>query len=122
MGDASPFHFMEIKKKLRYFWAVITFNTGRVLFTDSTTERYFSRCISCGRVFMHYWGCVTAADREKGKQIGCKCGGMKFRIINLPKWQQAWFLFSRYIWRKLILKERYWDPRMPARVKNEEVA
>lgn len=106
---------MTIKQSLIRLWQVITFSTGKVMFTEPGVERYFARCISCGRVFMHYWGCVTAADRDRGRRVGCKCGGLKFRMMNIPKYQQAWFMISRYVWRKLIRKEQYWDPRLVAR-------
>lgn len=87
-----------------------------ILFQEVGVERYFARCVSCGRVFMHYWGCVTAADRALGRRIGCPCGGMKMRLSNLPQWQQGWFLLSRFIWRKAIKGERFWDPRMVVKV------
>lgn len=116
-----------MKHKLYYFWLLITFRVGPVMFVSPGIERYFARCTNCGRVFMHYWGCVTAADRENGRQVGCKCGGMKMRIMRLPVAQQAWFLLTRLVWRKWIRRERYWDPRMPAmtnapQVKNKGVA
>lgn len=83
-----------------------------VLFQAENEQRYFARCTGCGRVFFHYWACVTAADREAGRQIGCPCGGTEMRLTNLPVWQQVYFLFSRFIVRRLIKRERYWDPRM----------
>lgn len=102
--------------KLRHLWLLLTFRTGPVLFQSPNTERYFARCTGCGRVFMHYWACVTAADRQQGRRVGCPCGCMKMRITNIPVWQQAWFLFSRYLWRKLIWRERFWDPRLVSKV------
>lgn len=79
-------------------------------------QRHFARCRTCGRVFMHYWGCVTASDREKGRQVGCKCGGDEMKVCILPVWQQVWFLFSRYLWRKVWKNEQFWDPRLAERV------
>lgn len=92
-------------------------DSDHVLFdaSEKGVYRYFSRCTTCGRVFMHYWGCVSAADREKGRQVGCVCGGMHMKIAILPAWQQAWFLLSRYLWRKVIHNEHYWDPRIAER-------
>jgi len=86
-----------------------------VIFGSDSVNRYFARCTTCGRVFLHYWGCVSAADREKGRQVGCKCGGMEMKVCILPEWQQAYFLFSRYLWRKVIKNETYWDPRIAER-------
>lgn len=95
---------------LQRFWRWLM--DDHVIFTEPNLERYFARCTSCGRVFHHYWGCVTAADREKGRRVGCPCGGTKMRLCNIPVWQQAWFVCSRYVWRKLIRREVYWDPRL----------
>ena len=98
--------------KRAWIWLV----DDHVILADPHTERWFARCTACGRVFMHYWACVTAADRAKGRQVGCKCGNLRFRITqDLPVWMQAWFVLSRYLWRKVIKKERYWDPRMAAK-------
>lgn len=83
-----------------------------VLFSSPGVHRHFARCTTCGRVFMHYWGCVTAADRAKGRQVGCKCGGTEMKVCVLPVWQQIWFLFSRYLWRKIVKQEERWDPRV----------
>jgi hypothetical protein len=96
---------------LRELWKGFT-DPAHVLFASEGGNRYFARCTSCGRVFMHYWGCVTAADRQKGRQVGCKCGGVKMRVCILPTWQQAWFLLSRYVWRKIVKQETYWDCRI----------
>lgn len=85
--------------------------------TRYAVNRYFSRCTTCGRVFCHYWGCVTAKDREEGRQVGCLCGGMEMRVCKLPTWQEAYFLLSRYLWRKVWKRETYWDPRVIERVK-----
>lgn len=107
--------------KLHNLWLVLTFRAGPVLFTTPGVERYFARCTACGRVFMHYWGCVTADDRAKGRQVGCKCGNLKMRISHLPVWQEGWFLLSRYVWRKLIRRQAFWDPRMAQYVNSKEV-
>lgn len=88
------------------------FDSQHVLFSVPNINRYFARCTTCGRVFMHYWGIVTAADRAKGRQVGCVCGASEMKVCKLPVWQQAWFLLSRYIWRKLVRREVYWDPRV----------
>ena len=32
--------------------------------------------------------------------------------MDIPVWQQAWFVLSRYLWRKVLHKELFWDPRM----------
>ncbi len=105
----------DLRAKGRYAWLLVTCRVGPVVFSQPNVERYFSRCLTCGRVFPHYWACVTAADRARGRQVGCRCGGSKFRIVVLPVVVQAWYVLSRYVWRKLIWKEVFWDPRLPAR-------
>lgn len=103
--------------RLRDCWALLCElwacwrDPNRVFFSDPY-ERYFARCTSCGRVFMHYWACVSREHREKRLQVGCPCGGTRMRIGNLPQWQQVWFMLSRYVWRKVVKRQTYWDPRM----------
>lgn len=87
-------------------------NPDHVLFSSPGVHRYFARCTTCGRVFMHYWGCVTAAHRAQGRQVGCVCGASEMKVCLLPVWQQAWFLLSRFVWRKIVKQEVYWDPRV----------
>lgn len=105
----------DLMTLLREIWNGLL-NPDHVLFSVPGVNKYFARCTTCGRVFMHYWGVVTADDRAKGRQVGCVCGGSEMKVCNLPTWQQAYFLFSRYLWRKLIRNERYWDPRVLERV------
>lgn len=83
-----------------------------VVFATPEVARTFLRCDSCGRVFMHYWACKPAS--EPG-QVGCPCGSRQARTTRVPEWQAAWLVLSRYVWRKLVLKRTYWDPRMPIR-------
>jgi hypothetical protein len=86
-----------------------------VVGTSPEIARYFLRCQSCQRIYRHYWGCVTAAEARAGERVGCKCGTMKAGITVIPEWQAALFVSACFIWRKLIRKKLYWDPRMPAR-------
>lgn len=86
--------------------------TGAALFASADVTRDFLRCDGCGRVFMHYWACKPAA--EPGR-IGCVCGGKQARTTLLPEWQAAYYVLSRYVVRKLLLRRTYWDPRLPGR-------
>lgn len=99
---------------LKQCWQWLT--DEHVIFTSSTVHRHFARCLGCGRIYCHYWGCVTAVDRAKGRRVGCKCGCLHMRISQVPFLVQAWFVLSRYVWRKLIKKETFWDPRIAAYV------
>lgn len=83
-----------------------------MVLTTPEVARYFLRCDSCGRVFMHYWACKPA--NEPGR-VGCPCGGLQVRQAVLPEWQAAYYVLTRYVWRKLILGRTYWDPRMAER-------
>lgn len=82
------------------------------VFASDDVARDFLRCRGCGRVFMHYWACKPAT--EPG-QVGCRCGGREARLTLLPEWQAAYYVISRYVVRKLILRRTYWDPRLPTR-------
>lgn len=99
---------------LQRFWTWLT--DEHVIFSDPHVHRYFARCCGCGRVYCHYWGCVTAADRAKGRRVGCPCGSLKMRIARVPVLAQAWFVLSRLVWRKWIRREVYWDPRIASKV------
>lgn len=88
------------------------FSRDYVAGTTPGVTRAFMRCKSCHAVYRHYWGCIPPG--EKG-QIGCKCGGTLAGFARLPEWQAAWWVISCYVWRKLILKKTFWDPRMPIR-------
>lgn len=101
---------LPLPARLTAFWTWLT--DDHVVFSEPGIDRVFARCTMCGRVFMHYWGCVTKEDRLKGRRVGCPCGGLKMRIAPVPFWQQAWFVLSRYVWKKLIRKDPYWDPRL----------
>jgi hypothetical protein len=98
---------------LTRLWRWLT--DDHVVLTDPAVERYFARCTACGRVWMHYWACVTAEDRRRGRRVGCPCGNLRCRIVVLPEWQAAWYVLSRWLWRRVLRRERYWDPRLPAR-------
>lgn len=93
-----------------------------MLFTEPHIERYFMRCLGCGRILPHYRGCVTAEDRQKGHKIGCRCGGVRSRICVVPVWQGLPLLLWCYLWRKCIKGYTFWDPRMPAKREPQEAA
>lgn len=86
--------------------------SDRVVFTTPEVHRYFLRCEGCRRVFCHYWGCKEA---DEAGRVGCPCGSQKARIAAIPEWLAAYYVLSRFLVRKLILRKRYWDPRFPAR-------
>lgn len=87
-------------------------SVGVAVWSSPDVARTFLRCDGCGRIFMHYWACKLA--HEPG-QVGCRCGGKQARDTQLPEWQAAYYVLSRYVWRKLILRRTYWDPRLPTR-------
>lgn len=91
-------------------WTWLT--DDHVVGTDPTIARFFMRCQQCGRIYRHYWGCIPPGETG---QIGCRCGSLKAGLTRVPEWQAAWLLLCCYVWRRLVLKKTYWDPRMPAR-------
>jgi len=94
---------------LTRFWTWLT--DDHVVLASGTAWRHFMRCDTCGRVFYHFWGCT-----EDASAIGCRhCGGIRARMCRLPEWHAAWLVLSCYVWRKLIRRKTYWDPRMPTR-------
>lgn len=95
---------------LRRAWTWLT--DDHVVGTTPGVARYFSRCDACKRVFMNYW--AIKPHNEPGR-VGCPCGGVKVRIVHIPEWQAAYYVVTRYLWRKLILRRRYWDPRIAER-------
>lgn len=95
---------------LRQFWTWVT--DDHAVFTTPEVARTFLRCGSCTRVVMHYWVCRGVG--EPGR-TGCPCGGVHVRPTRIPEWKAAYYVLSRYLVRKLLLKRTYWDPRMPER-------
>lgn len=85
---------------------------GAAALSQPEVARDFMRCTTCGRVFMHYWACKPAG--EPGR-IGCPCGSREARTCLIPEWQAAYYVLSRYVVRKLVLRRQYWDPRLPCR-------
>lgn len=82
--------------------------------TDYTPEtgRVFVSCRDCRRLVPHYY----LADQRRAK-LGCpRCGGLYFRPVQISEWRAAWFVLSRLVWRKVVTRQRQWDPRMPMRV------
>ncbi len=100
---------------LRRAWQFLT--DDHVVGTTPEVHRHFLRCENCGRVFMHFWGCKEAHERGR---LGCPCGGIKARIAAIPEWLAAYYVITRYLWRKVLLRKRYWDPRFPSRVTHAE--
>lgn len=88
-----------------------------VVFTSPEVQRVFLRCDSCRRVFCHYWGFKEA---HEGGRMGCPCGGIKARPCQIPEWQAAYYVLSRLLVRKLLLRKRYWDPRFPLRMSHAD--
>ena len=86
---------------------------GVALFSTPEVSRVFLRCKSCQRVVMHYWVCKPVGDTSG--RVGCPCGGIHMAPSRIPEWKAAWFVLSRLVWRKWVLKKTYWDPRMPER-------
>lgn len=85
---------------------------GIAVFSTPDVSRTFLRCRSCGRVVMHYWVSKRVGDTGR---TGCPCGGIHVGPARIPEWQAAWYVLSRLVWRKWLLKKPFWDPRMPER-------
>lgn len=100
----------EVLAAIHRAWTFLT--DDRVVGATPDVARYFLRCETCGRVFMHFWGCKAVG--EKGR-TGCRCGCMRARIAAIPEWQAALLLGVCYVWRRVIQKRQHWDPRMPVR-------
>ena len=93
-------------------WLTDTRSNRFVVFTTPGVARTFLRCTSCSRIVMHYWVCKGLSDPGRN---GCPCGGVHVRSTRIPEWRAAYYVLSRLVWRKWLLKRTYWDPRMPER-------
>ena len=95
---------------LKRFWTWLS--DDHAVFTSPGVSRTFLRCSSCHRIVMHYWVCKGVGQTGR---TGCPCGGVHVCSTRIPEWQAAWFVLSRFVVRKCLLKRPYWDPRMPER-------
>lgn len=95
---------------IRRAWTWLT--DDHVVGASPGVARHFLRCERCGHLFMHFWGCKE--PHEAGR-VGCRCGSVRAGIVRLPEWQAACVLLGCYVWRRLLQRKRFWDPRMPSR-------
>ncbi len=95
---------------MEWFWKYRP--DGIAVFSTSEVGRTFLRCSACGRVVMHYWVCKAVGETGR---TGCPCGGIHVRSTRIPEWRAAYYVLSRLVWRKWLLRKPYWDPRMPER-------
>lgn len=77
--------------------------------------RNFLRCHDCRRV-VPAWRLVRE-KLPKGERIGCTCGSTLVRGTFLGDWHAAWWvLVVGVLWRRTILRQSDWDPRIPTRL------
>ena len=74
--------------------------------------RLFMACDMCGRI-VPLWRLVATADRKKSYRMGCKCGSGQMRFTWVPFWKGLSILTGAYLWRRVILRYKNWDPRIP---------
>jgi hypothetical protein len=89
---------------------------GPQIATPPGLVKTFARCHACKRVWPHWWSNITAEEFKSAKirSLGCKCGSNKLAPSMLPAWQSVWWFVVRgWFWRKVVRKQRVWDPRMP---------
>ena len=90
---------------------------GPQFHTPPELHKSFARCHGCGAIWPHWWSNVTAEEFKTGKPrpIGCqKCGNSRLFPCLIPAWKSVWWFFVRgMLIRKVILKKRLWDPRIP---------
>ena len=88
--------------------------TGHQVACSPGQIRAFTMCLTCNRVFPHWLASMTASEAKRRGKIGCACGGMKIQPVILPWYKSVWwFLVRGWLIRKLILRKRLWDPRLP---------
>jgi len=88
--------------------------TGPQLWTTPGETRVFTRCIGCGRIYPHWLASMKAEEVKRRGYIGCRCGGIRIQPVMIPGWQATWWMLVRgWFIRRLLFRERLWDPRMP---------
>lgn len=93
-------------------WLARVMDPTAVAFTTPDVGRIFLACERCGRVVPHY---KVYAARTATSWRSCPCGHGVYRYRHLPEWQAAWWVLSRYVWRRLVCRQASWDPRVPVR-------
>lgn len=87
--------------------------SGEQVHCEPGQARMFTRCIACGRIFPHWWANMTAAEAKRRGKMGCACGSIRIQPVIIPAWKSVWwFVFRGWLWRKVITRQRVWDPRM----------
>jgi len=85
------------------------------MFATPEVGRFFLGCRRCARVVPHYRCYGSQAEPGMGR---CRCGFYEYSPMAIPEWKAAWWVLSRLVWRKWILKRDMWDPRIPVRVRS----
>ncbi len=75
--------------------------------------RVFMICAQCRRV-VPAWQLVSAKVKP-GDKIGCKCGTQNVRPAIISEWRAAYWVITSFLVRRVIRRERDYDPRLPWR-------
>lgn len=77
--------------------------------------RAFAECYHCRHVYPHWYASMTAAEAKARGFIGCAhCRGLRIQPVMIEPWRAFyWFAIRGWLIRKVLLKARLWDPRMP---------
>jgi hypothetical protein len=105
-------------------WPVVTFlkkwitdgwlTHGPQIGCPANQVRSFACCVTCGRVFPHWWATMTAAEAKQRGYLGCRCGSVRLQPVYIATWKSVWWFCVRgWLIRKVMLRKRVWDPRLP---------
>lgn len=90
--------------------------TGPQIATPPGITKMFCRCHECRRVWPHWYSNMTREEfrTQSRTHLGCPCGSLKLAPCYLPAYLSVWWFVVRgYLVRKVLLKKRVWDPRIP---------
>jgi len=97
--------------------------SGPQIDTPDHLVKAFARCNGCGHIWPHWRSNITGEELKSGKvrPLGCRhCGGTHLRPCIIPSWESLWwFLVRGKLIRKVLLRKRLWDPRIPVMLKDK---